>query len=54
MSGESDAGLHDGKPMEIPAERARQGITGVRLRYVLAVSVVGAVIAVGLAYAIVI
>ena len=40
--------------LEIPAEKARQGITGVHLRHVLAVSFVGAVVALGVVYALVV
>lgn len=36
----------------IPGDRARQGITGVHVRRVLAASTVGAVIAIGVVYAI--
>ena len=38
---------HD-RPVELDAERARQGKTGVHLRYVLAFGLAGVVIALGL------
>lgn len=43
---------HDHQATEIPAEKARQGMTGVHVRHVLAASFVGAVVAVGVVYAI--
>jgi len=40
----------EGRPQEIPAGQARQGVTGHNVRYVLAIGLVGAFAAMALVY----
>jgi hypothetical protein len=42
--------VDDGDKVDIPTPNARQGVTDHNVRYVLALSVAGAVILVGIAY----
>lgn len=40
----------EGRPQEIPAGQARQGVTGHNVRYVLAIGLAGAIVAMALIF----
>lgn len=40
----------EGRPVEIPASQARQGVTGHNVRYVLAIGLAGAIAAMALIF----